>query len=80
MKRTTIMIPEDLANLLELERRRSNRSTARIVREALASYLRADGMEPKRLPFAALGRSGYRHIAREAEEILPREWGDAGNR
>ena len=80
MKRTTVMIPEDLANLLELERRRSNRSTARIVREALASYLRAEGMEPKRLPFASLGRSGQRHTAREAEDILAREWGDASSR
>lgn len=80
MKRTTVMLPDDLANLLELEGRRSNRSTAQIVRQALASYLRGEIVQPKRLPFVALGRSGLRKTATEAEDILAREWGDAGRR
>jgi hypothetical protein len=77
MKRTTIMLPDDLAKLLELEARRSNRSSAEIVREALASHLRGEGAQLKRLPFASLGRSGQRDTAREAEAILDREWGHA---
>lgn len=80
MKRTTVVLPDDLANLLELEARRSNRSAAEIVREALASHLRGEGTQPKRLPFAALGRSGRHDTSREAEAILEREWGHAGRR
>ncbi|MBI2864494.1 MAG: CopG family transcriptional regulator [Chloroflexi bacterium] len=79
MKRTTVVIPDDLASLLDLERRRSNRSVAEIIREALARYLEGEGMEPRRLPFAALGRSGHHDTAREAEAILEREWGNAGS-
>lgn len=80
MKRTTVVLPDDLARLLELEASRSNRSAAEIVRDAVASYLRGDAAQPKRLPFAALGRSGRHDTAREAEAIIEREWGDAGRR
>ncbi len=79
MKRTTVVIPDDLANLRDLERRRSNGSIAEIIREALVSYLGGEGMQPRRLPFAALGRSGHHDTAREAEAILEREWGHAGD-
>ncbi|MDO8673950.1 MAG: CopG family transcriptional regulator [Dehalococcoidia bacterium] len=75
MKRTTVVIPDNLANLLDLEHRRSNRSVAMIIREALVSYLEGEGAQTRRLPFAALGRSGHHDTAREAEAILEREWG-----
>jgi hypothetical protein len=75
MKRTTVVLPDDLAALLDLERRRRDVSTAVIVREALTAYLRRDGTPAKPLPFAALGRSGTRDTAQEAEAILAREWG-----
>ncbi|MBI2864933.1 MAG: CopG family transcriptional regulator [Chloroflexi bacterium] len=48
MKRTTLVIPDDLASLLDLERRRSNRSIAEIVREALTRYLGGEGAQPRR--------------------------------
>lgn len=78
MKRTTVVLPDDLAALLDLERRRRDVSTATIIREALTAYLRGDGAWPTRLPFVALGRSGFQDTAREAEAILAREWVDAG--
>ena len=71
MKRTTIVLPDDLAALLERERRRRGVSTAAIVREALDAYL-APPTRP--LPFVALGRSGYQTTGRDVEEILAREW------
>lgn len=80
MKRITVVFSDELARLIELEARRSNRSAAQVIREAVASHLRGEGKEPKRLPFAALGRSGRHDTAREAEAILEREWGDAGRR
>ena len=71
MKRTTIVLPDELAALLERERRRRGVSTAAIVREALDAYL-APPTQP--LPFVALGRSGHRDTGQDMEEILAREW------
>ncbi len=73
MKRTTIMLPDELAALLELERRRQDRSAAEIVRRALQAHL--NPKDARRLGFAALGGSGRRTTARKAETILAREWG-----
>ncbi len=74
MKRTTVMLPDDLAYLLEFERRRQDRSTADIVRRALEAYLSAGGNRPKRLRFAALGASGHHDTAQQAEAVLGQEW------
>ena len=80
MKRIAVVLPDDLAALLDLERRRRDTSIAEIVREALETYLRAGAGQPKRLRFVALGRSGHHDTAQEAETILAREWGRAGDR
>ena len=74
MRRTTILLEDDLADQLDYERRRRNSSTAAIVREALIEYL-AGGKPTKRLAFVGLGRSGKRDIARKAGSILARELG-----
>lgn len=79
MKRTTVVIPDDLATLLDLERRRRDTSEAEIIREALEAYLKGGSGQPKRLRFAALGHSGHRNTAREAETIIAEDWGDAGS-
>lgn len=71
MKRTTIVLPDDLAALLDWERRRRGISTAAVVREALDAYL---GKPRGHLAITALGRSGHRHTARDVEAILAREW------
>ena len=77
MKRITVVLPDELHMLLQQERRRRDVSTAAVVREALEAYLGRNG-QPRRLPFAALGRSGYHDIGRRAKEILREEWGRAG--
>lgn len=71
MKRTTIVLTDELAALIEAERRRRGSSAAAIVREALVGYF---DDRPKVLAIAALGRSGHHHTARDAEAILAREW------
>jgi hypothetical protein len=73
MRRTTVLLDDGLADLVEYERRRRGASTTAIVREALTEYL--GGSSGKRLPFVGLGRSGKRDTARQAEAILEREWG-----
>jgi len=79
MKRTSILLPDDLAALLEHERRRRDVPAATIVREALAEYLTngrgASG--ERRFSFIGIGRSGQEGkpgIAASMEELLGREW------
>lgn len=79
MTRTTISLPDDLATLLAREARRRETSVSDVVRQAIASFLGESG-ERRSLPFAALGRSGRRHTARDAEKILTAEWGHARRR
>jgi hypothetical protein len=78
MTRTTIALPDELATLLAREARRRETSVSEIVRRAIDSYLGTAG--GRALPFAALGRSGRRHTARDAEKILTSEWGHARRR
>lgn len=73
MKRTTISIPDHLAQAAEREARRRSTSVSEIAREALAAHLGLAGA-PRPLPFANLGRSGARHTARRIDELLAKEW------
>ena len=73
MRRTTVLLDDNLADQLDYERRRRNQSTTAIVREALTEYL-GGGSKPKQLGFIGLGRSGRRNTGRKVDEILAREW------
>ena len=77
MRRTTISLPDELAAALEREARRRRTPVSQIVRESIEQRLGRHGA--RELPFAALGRSGHRTTARDAESILADEW-DAGDR
>lgn len=75
MRRTTISLPDELADALEREARRHSLPASAIARDALSDYLgigRAG--EQRELPFAAVGRSGQRTTARDMEELLERAW------
>lgn len=74
MKRTTILLPDDLAYLLDRERRRRGVSTAEIVREAIAAYFNITS-EPRQIPFAALGDSGLTDVGENFEYYLDQAWG-----
>jgi hypothetical protein len=75
MKRTTLMLPDDLARVVESERRRQDISTAELLRRALRSYLDLERSQPRQVPFAGLGRSGRSDTSEKVEEILAHEWG-----
>jgi predicted transcriptional regulator len=82
MRRTTISLPDELADALDREARRRSLPASAIARDALSDYL-GFGREGERrdLPFAALGRSGHGTTARDMEDLLEREWApDAGGR
>ncbi len=80
MKRTTITLPDELANALDREARRRSVPASAVAREALSQHLGVGSAgEQRKLPFAALGRSGYSNTAGELEDLLELEWGaDAG--
>jgi hypothetical protein len=73
MKRTTVLIPDDLAYLLDRERRRRGVSTAAIVREAIAAHFNISD-KPRRIGFASLGHSGLPNLGRDFERYLDEAW------
>jgi hypothetical protein len=76
MKRTTLSLPDDLADALAREARRRSTSASAIARDALSKHLRLVPTEARPLPFAAVGHSGHRSTGRDMEELLAREWDD----
>lgn len=77
MQRTTISLPDDLAAALNREARRRGIPVSRVAREAIEARLGRTGSIKRKLPFAALGRSGHRSTARDVDKILRDEWVDA---
>ena len=82
MKRTTISLPDDLADALEREARRRAVPASAIARDALTDYLGlGTAFDRRAIPFAGVGRSGHQTTARDMEELLAVEWDDRpGNR
>jgi hypothetical protein len=71
MKRTTIMLPDELEARLRLEARRREVSIAEIVREAVESHLPA--AEPGRpLSFFAVGEGGPEDASERVDEFVSR--------
>jgi hypothetical protein len=76
MKRTTVVLSDELARVLEREAHRRHESVSQIARHALAAHLGLDRDTPRELPFAAVGGSGRSDIARNLEDLIEREWND----
>jgi metal-responsive CopG/Arc/MetJ family transcriptional regulator len=75
MRRTTISLPDELADALDREARRRSLPASAIARDALSHYLGFGGAgEQRELLFAALGHSGHTTTARDMEDLLEREW------
>ena len=69
MKRTTVMLPDDVEARLRLEARRRGVPIAEIVREAVDRHLPRP--EPGRwLPFFAVGNSGIEDGSERVDEIV----------
>jgi len=75
MRRTTISLPDELADALDREARRRSLPASAVARDALSQYLGVGQPgERRELPFAALGQSGYNTTARDMEDLLETEW------
>jgi metal-responsive CopG/Arc/MetJ family transcriptional regulator len=80
MKRTTISLPDDLAQALDREAQRRRTSASEVTRAALTQHLGLLQGQPRELVFAGLGRSGHRTTARDMEQLLEQEWHDVYGR
>lgn len=78
MKRTTLMLPDELALAIEREARRRSSSISKVTREALEERFNPPAGRRRKVPFANLGRSDQRHTARDIEDLLDEDWGRAG--
>jgi Arc/MetJ-type ribon-helix-helix transcriptional regulator len=76
MKRATITLPDPLADAVARMARRQRVSVSQVIREALEAHLGLDGDRPRKLAFAAVGRSGVHTTARDFEAALAAEWDD----
>ena len=80
MRRTTLTLPDELVAALKREARRRDTSVSEIAREALIEHFGLADNGPRRLPFVALGRSGFHDTSERIDEILDDEWGRARGR
>jgi predicted transcriptional regulator len=80
MRRTTISLPDDLAQALHREALRRHSSASAVTRAALIQHLRLNPGQPRELPFAAIGSGGHGTTARDMEELLEQEWNDDSGR
>jgi|HubBroStandDraft_1064217.scaffolds.fasta_scaffold327542_2 predicted transcriptional regulator len=80
MRRTTISLPDDLAQALDREARIRHTSASEVTRTALAQHLGLTQSQPRELAFAELGRSGRHTTARDMEQLLEQEWSDISGR
>ncbi len=74
MRRTTVTLPDDIAEALERAARRGHTSVSDVVRRMLAAQLGMIAGGERPLPFANVGRSGQRHVARNMEALLAEGW------
>ena len=74
MKRTTISLPDRVADALAREARRRRVPVSLVAREALEASLGLKDGERRRIPFLGIGHSGRRTNARNFDELLRAEW------
>jgi hypothetical protein len=71
MRRTTVMLPEDLDARLRHEAQRRGTTIAEVTRTALEGHLGAG--KRRKLQAAGAGRSGHDDISERIEEIIRAE-------
>ena len=76
MRRTTVSLPDDLADAVDRAARRRHVSVSELTRRALVAHLGLAQGERRPVPFANVGSSGHSTAARDLEELLEEEWKD----
>ncbi len=74
VKRTSIVLPDDLAWRVHREAAQTGASVAEVIRRAVAARYQGEEGDARSVPFASLGRSGFSDTAERLEEILAEDW------
>lgn len=80
MTRITVTLPEKIAATVSREAHRRRVSVSEVVRQALRKELNLEEDRPRHLAFIGIGKSEETQTAKNAEEIIAREWGNARRR
>ena len=73
MHRTTVMLPDDLAKLVALERQRRGISTADLVRQSLEAFLKQRTDRP-RYSFMGIAKTDGSVPAERLDDYLSEHW------
>jgi Arc/MetJ-type ribon-helix-helix transcriptional regulator len=76
MKRTTITLPDDLADLVDREARRRQTSFSEVVRLFIVQGLSGSKEKPRQIPWAGLFHDPDMIPAERMEEELAAHWAD----
>lgn len=80
MRRTTISLSDELAELLSEEARRQRISVSALARDLLSEGLVGSEAKPRKIPWAGIIDDPEIPAARDLEEVLDHEWPDAIDR
>ncbi len=76
MKRTTIVLPDDLADLVALEARRRHTSVSEVIRQLVAGGLAGGPGGRREIPWAGLFHDPEMVPARRLDQALADGWAD----
>jgi Arc/MetJ-type ribon-helix-helix transcriptional regulator len=76
MKRTTINLPDEVAELVNLEARRRHTSFSEVVRQLVLKSLSAPSERPREIPWAGLYSDPDTLPAERLDEALSERWAD----
>jgi hypothetical protein len=80
MKRATITLPEDLADLVDREARRLQTSFSEVVRQYIVRGLSGTDGKPREIPWAGLFQDPDMIPAERMDDELAAHWADDLNR
>jgi len=76
MKRATITLPDDLADLVDREAQRRQTSFSEVVRQFIVRGLSGDDEKPREIPWAGLFADPKMAPAERLEDELAAHWAD----
>lgn len=76
MKRTTITLTDDLAELLALEARRRQSNVSEVIRRLIADGLGRSESKPREIPWAGLFDDPGAPSGESLTEVLAERWAD----
>jgi hypothetical protein len=76
MRRTTITLPDDLAELVDSEARRQHTSVSDVIRQYIVKSLTGSPEKPREIPFAGLFDDPNMVPGERLDEALSSQWAD----